>query len=225
MRQRSASPWKLVRLGCAALVLAAAVTVAAFLFVGHRMAQAVREQMDDPALRLADARRILRAETLPDGYGATLAITVPLFGRVVVLEGPQRPLGDNGELGPSRLFLYLEGRRSAPPDGRAEELDRLLEVRGLELESGPPLSQGKIETLDFRTIRARLRQRPHGEWPVLAALLDIRCPSDEETVRFGVWVEPDPAPGWEAEEIDLTGTPADPAAIRDFMSAFRLCDG
>jgi hypothetical protein len=181
--------------------------------------------MNDPALRLASALEVLHAERLPDGYAATLAITVPLLGRVVVLEGPQQPLGDNGELGPSRLFLYLESRGSESTDSWAEDLDRLLEVRGLELEPGPLLTNGKIETLAYRAIQARLRQRPQGEWPVLAALVDVRCSADEEIVRFGVWIEPDPAPGWLAEEIDYTGTAADPAAIREFMSGFRFCTG
>ena len=225
MQQRSGSPWKLVRRGCVALALATGVTIVVFLFVGHRMAREVREQMDDPALRLAGAREVLHAESLPEGFEATLAITVPLLGRVVVLEGAQQPLGDNGELGPGRLFLYLESRGSQPTDSWAEDLDRLLEVRGLELEPGPLLANGKIETLAYRAIQARLRQRPQGEWPVLAALVDVRCWADEGIVRFGVWIEPDPAAGWPAEEVDYTGTVADPAAIRDFMSGFRFCAG
>ena len=128
MQQRPRSPWKLVRLGCAAFALVTVVTIVVFLFVGHRMARNVRAQMDDPALRLASAREVLHTASLPDGYAATLAITVPLLGRVVVLEGPQR-----------RLFLYLESRGSEPTDNWAEDLDRLLGVRGLEIEPGPVL--------------------------------------------------------------------------------------
>jgi hypothetical protein len=225
MQKRPGSPWKLVRLGCAALVLATGIAIVVFLFVGDRMAREVREQMDDPAMRSATAREFLHAESLPEGYTATLAIVVPLLGRVVVLEGDQQPLGDNGELGPSRLFLYLESRGSEPSDSWAEDLDRLLEVRGLELEPGLQLTDGKIETLAYRTVRARLRQRPQGEWSVLVALVDVRCSAEEKIVRFGVWIEPDPVPGWPAEEIDYTGTAADPSAIGDFMSGFRFCTG
>ena len=40
----------------------------------------------------------------------------------------------------------------------------------------------------------------------------------------GAWIEPDPAPDLPVEEVDLSGTPADPAAIRRFLSNFHLCD-
>ena len=58
----------------------------------------------------------------------------------------------------------------------------------------------------------------------LAALVEIDCPGVTDTQRVGAWIEPDPAPDLAVEEVNLSGTPADPEAIRHFLSYFRLCD-
>jgi hypothetical protein len=120
--------------------------------------------------------------------------------------------------------LYLVRGRS---DTRGDDLERLLDLRGLEVDRGGPVASGELtvgETVVvYSTIRARLRARPRGAWPVLAALVDVRCPDAGKTVRFGAWIEPELASERPPEEIDLAGTPADPEAIRRFMSSFRFC--
>ena len=68
-----------------------------------------------------------------------------------------------------------------------------------------------------------MKHGSRGVWPVVASLVDIRCPDRGETERFGAWIVSDPAPGLPEHEVDLAGTPADPDAIRMFMSFFRPC--
>jgi hypothetical protein len=227
MERRQASAWTLAGIGCAALLAASVVAFIVFLVVGQRMARSVRVQTADSALRRARVQELLRATELPDGYAPALGVTVPLLGRVAVLEGPATVSAADDAAARRKLFLYLEHARANKTGEWSEDLDRLLDVRGLEIERGEPLAGGTLvegdRNLVYRTIRARLKGRPRGEWPVLAALVDVRCPDGAETVRFGAWLEPDPAPGWSAEEVDLAGTPADPEAVRRFMSHFRLC--
>jgi hypothetical protein len=54
-------------------------------------------------------------------------------------------------------------------------------------------------------------------------MLLFDCQGDRR-LRLGLWLAPDPAPGSPAEVADLTGTPADPAALRTFLGHFRFCD-
>ncbi len=218
--ERDRSPWKLVGVGCAASLISLILAFAAFLFVGQRMARSVKAQMADPDLRRTKAEALLRAEALPAGYEATLSLSVPMLGRVAVLE--QRS-PDRG------LFLYLESRGSGPPAEPGDErFQRLLDVRGLRLDPGEPVAGGELaigeQVLDYRTSRGRLWHPPEGERDVLLALVDIECRPPQKIARLGVWIGADPAPGRPVDALDLSGTPADPEAIRAFMSAFRFCE-
>jgi hypothetical protein len=175
--------------------------------------------MADPDLRRTKAEALLHAEALPAGYEATLSLSVPMLGRVAVLEqrAPERG-----------LFLYLESRGSrTPAEPGDERFERLLDVRGLRLDPGEPLAGGELaigaQVLDYRASRGRLWHPPEGEREVLLALVDIGCRPLEEVARLGVWIGADPAPDRPLEELDLSGTPADPEALRAFLSAFRFC--
>jgi len=227
MQPQRRSPWTFVAVGCVALLVAAAVAFIAFLFVGQRAARGVRAQTLDPALRLARVQELLGARDLPDGYAPALGLSVPLLGQVAVLESPPVGVGPGAEIGRHKFFFYLARSRSDRSDAWSDGFDRLLDLRGLDFQPGEVVAQGRLgvgsAVLVFRTERARMRARPRGEWPVLAALVEIDCRDATETERIGAWIEPDPAPGLPLEEVDLSGTPADPAAIRDFMSFFRLC--
>jgi hypothetical protein len=228
MQPQRRSPWRFVAVGCAALLVAAAVAFVAFLFVGQRAARGVREQTIDPALRLARVQELLHATELPDGYAPALGLSVPLLGQVVVLESAPVDVGPDTEVGHRKFFFYLVRSESDRSEAWSDGLDRLLDLRGLDLRAGETIAQGRLSadsaSVTFRTERARMSARPRGEWPVLAALVEIDCPAATETERIGAWIEPDPAPDLPSEEVDLSGTPADPDAIRDFLSFFRLCD-
>jgi len=219
--------WTFVGIAAASLLAATAIAALIFLLVGQRLARGVRAQSLAPALRAAEVRERLPGESWPRGYQPALGITVPLLGRVAVLESAPTPLGPGDEAGPRKLFIYLERSGSGPSGRGSDHLERLLDLRGLEIERGGPVANGKLESahrvLVFRTIRARLQARPRGSWSALIALVDVRCPGDDETLRFGAWIEPDPSLGLPPPEAGLEGTPADPRAIREFMAAFRIC--
>jgi hypothetical protein len=68
----------------------------------------------------------------------------------------------------------------------------------------------------------------------ITTVMLVECAGDSRQ-RMGIWFGPDPArparstasprAAVESEEMDLTGTPADESAIREFMAHFRLCRG
>jgi hypothetical protein len=227
MQPRGRSPWTYVAIGCAALLAAGVVAFVTFLFVGQRMAREVREQVSDPTVRRTAVRELLDAARFPDGYEPTLGLSVPLLGRVVVLEGHPARSGPTGEFEPRGLFLYLVRRAANGSAGRDDDLERLLGLRGLATEAETPVVNGSWtegeQLLAFRTVRARMKARSGNTWPALVALVDVHCPDEDGRVRFAAWIESAPASGNPAEEVDLTGTPADPQAIKGFMSHFHLC--
>lgn len=228
MQPKHRSPWTWVVLGCAALLVAAAVTFMAFLFVGQRVARSVRAQTSDPALRLARVQELLHATDLPDGYAPALGLSVPFLGEVAILESPSAGVGPAAELERRKFFFYLVRSKSDRSDMWGDAFDRMLDLRGLDFQPGETVAQGRftagLMAIAFRTERARMQPRPRGEWPVLAALVEIDCPGVTDPQQVGAWIEPDPAPDLPVEDVDLSGTPADPEAIRHFLSYFRLCD-
>jgi len=216
MQDPPRSFWGLAGFGCVALIVVSVVAFVAFIVVGNRMARSVRAQAADPELRLASARELLRTAELPEDYAPVLGVSVPLLGQVVVLERPE-PLG---------IFLYLHGPSGLTPE-RDDRLRRLLDVRGVALEKPVSLAEGEIaeagRTLLYRSVRAHLAERPHGERSVLAALVEVRCGMEAETTRLGVWIESDPDSWLPPDDLDFAGTPADPQAIQTFFAAFDLC--
>ena len=176
--------------------------------------------MADPVLSRIKAEELLRADPLPAGYKAGLSVSVPMLGRVALLE--QRS-------GVGELFLYLESSGPRPPvETEDPRFRQLLGVRGLRLEPGVAVAEAALEIgalrANLRTIRGRLHQPLAGERDVLLALIDIECRPPQKIARLGVWIGTDPAPGSPLATLDLSGTPADPEAVRAFLSAFRVCD-
>jgi len=216
MESGSRSPLSVAGTGCLALLAGSTLVLMAFVFVGQRVARDVRAQAADPALRLARVRELLRTDELPDGFSPALGVGVPLLGRVIVLERDPRADG---------VCLALRGR-STPSVEWDDEMDRLLAVRGLELEPGAQVSGGELSldgsTLVYSVIRARLTRGSGTAAPVLAALVHERCSASRDTLR-GVWIEPDPLAAGPVPEDGLSGTPADPEAVSRLFGAFRTC--
>jgi hypothetical protein len=223
MQPRRRSPWKFVGLGCGALVAAAVVAFVAFLYVGQRMAREVREQMTDRSSRRTAVRELLGVTRFPEGYEPVLGLSVPLLGRVAILEGSQDAPGST----PRGMFLYLDRAQSRRPAGQDDDLRRMLALRGLAFERVEPLASGRLPvgdaTFAYRTLRARIETRAGSGWPALAALVDFRCPLPDDRVRYAAWIEPAPGPDAPTSEDPLADTPADPEALVAYLSHFRPC--
>lgn len=58
--------------------------------------------------------------------------------------------------------------------------------------------------------------------PGVLTLMSVTC-EDTSYERVAIWFVPDPAPGVAVDEIDWTGTPADPAAVEEMLGRFGLC--
>ena len=56
----------------------------------------------------------------------------------------------------------------------------------------------------------------------IASMSMLECEGDSK-MRMGIWFGPDPDPDAPIEDLDLTGTAADPAAIEEFYAHFDLC--
>jgi hypothetical protein len=218
------SPWVWVGIAFVLAALASLATVVVFVVAGQRMVEKIRLQTNDPSRRLAAARQLLRARELPQGYRPVLAVPVPLLGRVAVLESSLERVGASGVVAPRELFLYLERDGFGEDAAAGEDLDRLLDVRGLTLEPGRLLEEGELDLggqqLSYSALRARLKRPPQASWPVVAARIDVRCPAPDEISRLAVWLVLDPAPG---RPLESAGTPADPEALGRLMESFALC--
>ena len=57
----------------------------------------------------------------------------------------------------------------------------------------------------------------------LYTLVFVRC-DDDPRQRIAIWTAPDPSPEIAVEEVDYSGTPADPNQIRSLFSTFDLCN-
>lgn len=91
--------------------------------------------------------------------------------------------------------VVARGRLESPPGG-AEEILWLARRGELTLAEGPR--------------------------PGVATVFHVDCPRSRR-FRLGLLFGPDPAPEAAAAEIDWTGTPADPARLRELVESFAVC--
>jgi hypothetical protein len=233
MAERGRSPWLYVGIGCAVLAglaVSAAVTLGVF---GYRWARRTERELRDPGTRLARVREVLGCETLPAGYHPVVGLSLPLLTEVAVLSDrpPQfekdarEPFGERGFIYVKALMPgqdeqelrdYFEGRTDDPDVFRRHRV----RIRPHEVLRRGSL-EGRGQTLRYIAQRGEI-EFSEQERRGLTSLIMVDCPQDGR-LRLGIWFGPDPAAGPESNLADLAGTPADPAAIQEFMGHFRLC--
>lgn len=236
------SPWVTIGCGCAVLLGLGVVAIAAFGIFGVRSLQQYAETMKDPGARDERARDILGAARLPAELNAQVYFRIPRLMEVVVLTDAPAVEGhqENVLRDFDQLFLFVAMRDWK---GHKRDFERYLEG---EVDHASALEDIDVD-LDFRpeTLLGRGaltagsqevrwvahegevdtgRERAEG----IMALAGVDCPHDER-LRIAAWFmrdqRADVEDEAEAEERDLSSTPADPAALRALLDHFDVCGG
>jgi hypothetical protein len=236
-QKKKTSPWLYVGIGCGVLLLlglGAAVAGGLFLF---KQTQQFQEDMANPVTRTEKVKKILGAQTLPEGYHAVMSLSVPAIVDTAILSTRAPDAPPSGQTGGERVFMYFFLKPSSVKD--AEELRSYLEGKSndpsvltrnnVQVGENEPIGRGVIPLEGRRVLYLAQRgemQTQHsedeGQGSLLNSILFIECPG-QNRVRMALWMAPDPAPGAPLEQLDLKGTPVDPEAIRAFMSHINPC--
>jgi hypothetical protein len=221
------SPWLYVGLGCGALLLLAIAAIAIGAVFLFKAGQQYQEDMANPVTRTEKVKKTLGAQALPEGYSALMSISVPAILDVAVLSSEEG----------GRMFVYLFTKASTARD--QEELRKYLEGTSADASvltrnsvgvgENEFVARGSLE-LEGRRVhylaqRGELEtsyNKPDEKASQLHSILLIECPG-QKLMRVGLWMAPDPAVGAPLEQLELTGTPVDPEAIRAFMSHLNPC--
>lgn len=235
--ERKTSPWVYVGIGCAIVLGFGVVMIGGIAFWGYRTVKNLEREMKDPAARLEKVKSVLGCTELPEGYHATMGLTIPYVMEMAIISDIEPGADGSGESGRrkkvfgSRGFIYvktLRGRNDEKLDeyfeGKTDAADFLRPGR-VDVEPGETLTRGSLERSPMKlryvaqrgSIRVR-RDRVDGVF----AVMQMECP-EETKLRLGIWFGPDPDPDSSAEDANLTGSPADPAAIDTFISHFSPC--
>lgn len=228
------SPWVFIGLGCLlAVFLFVAVIIAIFAW-GFSQVREMTQTMEDPAARAEAAAAMLGTDELPEGYNAMVSFSVPFLVDTAMLtdrepdaDGSLRRFGEHG-------FLYFKtlstgSQEQELRDFFAGEVDdaQMLDQTRIRINSRELIDRGVIEetgrTLRYVSYRGEVRMGDRSDFGEgLNSIVMFECPQAER-VRMGIWFGPDPAPDTPADELDATGTVADPQEIERFMSHFDVC--
>lgn len=222
-------------LGCFVLVVLGLAVLGGLGYWGYQKAEQFKEDMRDPAKREERAKQILGAETLPEGYLPHISLSVPLVMDMAILGSePPDEEGKPGKLG-ERAFIYFKfkiGEKKKKQElrdffeGRTDNAE-VLRDQNIHIDLRDEIRRGVIET-DKQTVlytahRGGLESQNSKRSEGLVTLMMIECPGDDKHYGMGIWSTPDPHSEEPVAEADFTGTSADEATIRDFMSHFDLC--
>lgn len=245
------SAWVYLGIGCLVTVLLAVGTVVGLGWWGVRTAERWGEELKDPQVQRDKALAALGAAELPPGLSPAMSLSVPLLMEVTILTDRPSPQNEHGQVDiddAERGLVYVTSRALAghraelrsylAGDETDPEALRNLNIRfgDFELEAGQEtVSRGSFAIGEVRHLYATQRQRHGGgkeRRAMLESLVMVECPGDE-LLRLAVWFGPDPsgpatelpaeAPPGERPVVELTGTPADEAALRDLFAGFGLC--
>jgi hypothetical protein len=227
------SVWKVLGIGCLVLaVFGLLLGIAGGVWV-YKSAKRVGDEMRDPDARTQKVKEVLGVDELPEGYHAMVAFSIPFVLDIAILSdrepGSDGMIRDFGERG----FIYIQFIRAGQDEqdlrdyfeGRTSD-PRVLRDNNINIDVDEIIARGVIALDDASLMYVAQRgsvqaQGFKGEGITSLTLID--CPEDKR-LRMGVWFTPDPAPEAAVGEMDLTGTPADEAALAAFMGRFRYCD-
>lgn len=233
-QEKKTSPWTYVGCTCGAIAILFMFAIAGVTFFAYRKGKEIKETFTDPAKREAKTREILAYKELPAGYYPAGAFSIPFAMDMAILsDEPSTP--QPGKSGPDfkeHGFFYVSLRDFGKNHAQMEAYVRgtgpkpdFMRQNRTDFDESQVVTRGRLDIhgqpVDYATTRgtADVQGKSHRG---LTALIYIPCPGDSR-VRFGLWFGPDPDRDKPKEELDLKGTPADPAAITDFLGHFELC--
>ncbi len=230
--------------GCCGLVLVLIGAVVAAGFFGASAVKDYVEDLKDPASRAVKAKEILGASQLPAGYTAQIYVRIPwVFDLVVLSDGePAVMEGDSMELEPENFgehaFIFFTLRRGNMDE---DDIDDMLQGRrtsggveadvGLEVDIDEELGSGAFDIgpqrLSYVAYRGEVAFDDDPEEGIFSRIL-FDC-EDDELTRAAVWFERTSEETafkeTTGEARDISGSPADEAALRDFLGHFNVCNG
>lgn len=241
-QQTGKSPWFWIAVGCGGFVLVAGIVVVGLAFWGYRAAKNLESELKDPASRQAKVLEILGAERLPEGYFPVMGFSAPfglmstaiLSDREVSFEEAQASSGRGAEAFEKRGFFYVmmirtKGEEQQLEDffsGKTEDTAALRQA-GINVSPGEIIRRGEL-AVPGGTVRFLAQRGSVGLGSVssrdaaLSNILLIDCDQDAK-FRFGIWFGPDPAPETPGAAVEVQGSTADEAALREFLGHFRFC--
>jgi hypothetical protein len=237
--KKPTSPWVWVGCGCGLAVVLAMALFAGLTYFGFREAKKLEKTMTDPTAREAKVKEVLGYDELPPGYYPLMGFSIPFLLDMAMFTDQEpaagKVAGAEGDSFKDHGFFFMDLREMR--DNR-EEMRRLL--RGEKTKGDSPFNQSNVnfdvrEEIGRGTVevkgtevlysagRGNLKQENDSREGIVAMVMP-ECPGSKR-VRFGLWFSTDPAPDKPVAEADFTGTPADPEALKAFLSHFRLCGG
>jgi len=244
---KQTSPWAYVGVGCGLAVLLALIAIVGFTYLVYRQGKEMTAGFRDPKMRESKTREVLPYTTLPAGYYAGGAMSIPFLMDFAVFTDEEPTAGQGPDQGPDQgnfrdrsfIFMnmrhmrdnrekmerYLRGEAPAPEDGAWSKSNVNFHAKEL-------IKRGQLEvggkTLLWQASRGEITHHGQNHDGVVTMVLP-EC--GDNRLRFGVWIGPAPVAtpaagaGKPVNPINYTGTPADPAALQEFLGHFRLCEG
>ncbi|HEX4952768.1 MAG TPA: hypothetical protein VF017_05165 [Thermoanaerobaculia bacterium] len=235
---KKTNPWVWVAAGCGGVIVLGGLAIMGLGWWGFNKAKSFERQLKDPVAREASVREILGADSLPDGYHAHMGMSLLGFMKMAMLSDRELPAGeDPGGKVPfdERGFFYFDMMAGSKNAKKVEDfiagrigVEEMLEDTNvnLDLDEGEKIAEGPVAIAGgqarYVAQRGGVGMGVKRQDDSLNTMVLVDCPGDRR-FRFAIWFGPDPNPDAPADQLDLTGTPADPAALEAFLGHFHLC--
>jgi hypothetical protein len=237
--KKQTSPWVYIGCGCAALVVLAMAGMAVMTYITYRQGKELAEGWSDPVKREARAKEVLPYDKLPAGYYPMGTFSIPFIMDMAMFTDDPPPAGSKPEHGKEaggfkeRGFIYVKARQMGR---KAHELEDYVTGKGpapdwldakAKVLEADVVRRGEVEASGNKIIYTASRGQVTHEGRTtngITTMMLVGCPHRDRRIRVGIWFGPDPDPNKPKDELNLTGTNADPEEIRKFAEHFRFCE-